>query len=91
MKYTLNFPTAIDKVNPKDDNIDVCVSCYNGKQYTFVVATLKNVEKLLEDGVLNPNSRLLIVDELTIEKVKKVIDLIMENNAACCFYGEDLL
>ena len=89
MNYKINYPTKLSEINLKNDNIDVLVSCENGKEYTFVVATIKNIEKLLENGVLNPDIRLLIVDELTQVKIEKVIQLAMTSKKICSFYGED--
>ena len=46
MKYDIIFPTALDSINPDNDNIDVLVQTENGQQYTFVVATPDNVSIL---------------------------------------------
>ena len=89
MNYKITYPTTLFEVNITNDNIDVLVSCDNGKNYSFVVATIKNVEQLLENGILNPNTKILIVDELKEDKIEQVINLAMKNEKIASFYGED--
>ena len=89
MKYTITYPTQLSEININNDNIDVCVSCDNGKEFTFVVATIKNIEQLLENGILDPAAKLLIVDQLTQSKIENVISLVMQDKNICSFYGAD--
>ena len=89
MNYKITYPTTLFETNITNDNIDVLVSCDNGKNYSFVVATIKNVEQLLENGILNPNTKILIVDELREDKIEQVINLAMKNEKIASFYGED--
>ena len=89
MNYKITYPTPLSEIDIENDNIDVCVSTNKGKEFLFVVATIKNVEKLLENGVLNPNTKLLIVDALTQYKIENIIDMVMQDEKICYFYGKD--
>ena len=89
MEYTISYISQYSETNVDNDNIDVCVSCDNEKEFTFVIATIKNVEQLLENGILNPAIKLLIVDKLTQTKIEGVIDLVMQDEKLRSFYGAD--
>ena len=71
MKYHFFMPTALKEINNEDDNIDVCVRTSDGHNYTFVIATEKNIIKY-------PGLRAIIVKEITPHSVKKAIKIIMK-------------
>ena len=39
MEYTVFYPTPLSEIDPKDDNLDVCVTFADGQNCTFVFAT----------------------------------------------------
>ena len=89
MNYKITYPTQLQEVKVDNDNIDVCVSCDNEDVFTFVVATIENVKLLLEDDVLNPNTKLLIVNKLTRSNIEKVIKMAIQDKKIYYFYGLD--
>lgn len=45
MNYTIFYPTPLSEIHDiTNDNIDICVQADNGKRYTFVVTTPKNLD-----------------------------------------------
>lgn len=71
--YSLFLPTKLDEINIFNDNVDVCVTTDDGRQYTFVVATKENLKQY-------PDLIALIVEKLTIENITACIDSIMRND-----------
>ena len=83
MDYTLFYPTALDEVDPHNDNIDVCVTLADGQQFTFVVATPENLNHLMEQdrlAYLRPGLPFVFVRELTDTNIRAVIDDLIKNN-----------
>ena len=77
MDYTIFYPTALDEIDPHNQNIDVCVTLADGRYFTFVVATPENLKHLMkQDGVpyLIPGLPFLIVEELTDHNIRSVIE-----------------
>ena len=89
MNYKISYPTSLSEINIDNDNIDVCVSCENGNEFTFVVATITNLEHLLENGILDPSIKLLIVDKLTQTNIENIVKLTMQDKKLSSFYGKD--
>ena len=89
MNDKITYPTQLQEVKVDNDNIDVCVSCDNEDVFTFVVATIENVKLLLEDDVLNPNTKLLIVNKLTRSNIEKVIKMSIQDKKIYSFYCLD--
>ena len=84
MKYHFFMPTALKEINNEDDNIDVCVRTSDGHNYTFVIATEKNIIKY-------PGLRAIIVKEITPHSVKKAIKIIMKSEKRILdYYGSNL-
>jgi predicted transcriptional regulator YdeE len=71
MKYYFILPTSLKEIDKKDDNIDVCVETSDGKNYTFVIATEKNIIK-------HPGLRAIIVKKITYKTITKAIKRIMK-------------
>ena len=93
MKYDIIFPTALDSINPDNDNIDVLVQTENGQQYTFVVATPDNVKYLMKkDNVsfLKPGLPFLFVEKLTDTNIRMVVEFLLEEDEQLIrIYGDD--
>lgn len=93
MEYTLFFPTPWDRVDPVNDNIDVCLTFSDGRSYTFVVATPENLKELMkQDGVpyLIPASPMLIAERLTADVVSRLIAEVISDDTLLKYYGSDL-
>ena len=83
MDYALLYPTALHEIDPCHDNIDVCVTLADGRQFTFVVATPENLKCLMDkDGTayLRPGLPFLFVKELTDENIRCVIEELIQND-----------
>lgn len=84
MEYTVFYPTALEEIDPHDQNIDVCVTLADGRYYTFVVATPENLKSLMKkDGLpyLIPGLPFLIVEELTDQNIRSVIEELIRYDA----------
>ena len=93
MNYKLYLPTDLNNVNPTNDNIDVCIELPNGKQYTFFVATPRNLQHLIQIGgtpYLEPGAPILFVEKLTEENIRLLIDALVQDPILLRIYGEDL-
>ena len=93
MEYTLFYPTPWDRVDPENDNIDVCMTFPDGCCYTLVVSTPENLKALMkQDGkpYLSPAARMLIAERLTEEVVSQLIAELAENHGLLSFYGSDI-
>jgi len=93
MEYTIYFPTPWDQVNPENDNIDVCLSFPDGRNYTLVVATPDNLKKLMaQEGkpYLSPAAPMLIAERLTATVVSQLIEEVVQEDSLLNRYGTDL-
>ena len=93
MKYKIIIPTALEEINPDNDNVDVLVETANGKQYSFVVATPENVKYLMKKDkipFLKPGSPFLFVERITEANIRMLLDSLMaEPEQRIRIYGED--
>lgn len=81
MKYFISYPTSLDGVNIKNDNIDVCLNMEDGTSYTFVVFTIENLKDLMKkDGVpyCKPCYPFLIVEEITRKNIEQLVEELIE-------------
>lgn len=81
----ITYPTSLDSLNdPKNDNIDIIVELEDGFSYTMVVATPKNLYKLMEredQFFLSSGPPMLFVKKLTEENIFKVVQDFATDNA----------
>ncbi|MGC6767336.1 hypothetical protein ACYSNR_03795 [Enterococcus sp. LJL128] len=78
----IEYPTTLDKINdPTNDNIDVFVTLEDGFSYTVVVATIKNIEHMMENGYLEEGPPFIIVDELQEDTIRRAIEAHAKGNA----------
>ena len=93
MNYTIFYPNPLSEIlDIINDNIDVCVQADDGKCYTFVVTTPKNLDFLMKKDNLScilPDFRFLTVIALTESAIRAVIDAVMKEPALAEWYGED--
>ena len=90
MEYTVFYPTPLSEIDPKDDNLDVCVTFADGQDCTFVFATPQNlVTRMKGEGkpYLQPGLPFLFVEELTDVNIRACLDAISDNRAARNLYG----
>lgn len=93
MNYKLYFPTDFEYINSTNDNIDVCIELPDGKQYTIVVATPQNLQKMMiasGNPYLEPCAPFLFVEELTEHNIQLLVDELIQNPVLLRAYGEDL-
>ena len=92
MNYTLFFPTPLAQTNPVDDNLDVCLSLEDGRNYTFVVATPENLKtQMRKEGLcyLPAGCPILIVERITRENIQALIESMLEDPAMLGLYGNN--
>ena len=83
MKYYFVLPTSLKEIDKKDDNIDVCVETSDGNNYTFVIATEKNIIK-------HPGLRAIIVKKMTYHNIRKAINKTMKlEKMVIDYYGSN--
>ncbi len=94
MVYSIVFPTALEDINPENDNLDVLVRTESGREYTFVVATPDNVKHLMrKDNLpyLKPGLPFLFVERISEENIRALLDSLFEENEQVIeIYGEDI-
>ena len=94
MEYTVFYPTPLSEIDPKDGNLDVCVTFADGQNCTFVFATPRNLLTRMEQqgrGYLEPGLPVLIVKALTDENIRACIDAISDDQAMKNIYGAQIL
>ena len=73
----ISFPVPLTNIEDiYDDNIDVFVDLENGRSYTVVVGTYKNILSLLNkenSNFLPPGEPMIIVKKLTMEVIEEAI------------------
>ena len=93
MEYTVFYPTPLSGIDPKDSNLDVCVTFADGQHCTFVFATPQNIVTLMkgeEKPYLQPGLPFLFVEELTDESIRACLDAISDDRAARNIYGAQI-
>ena len=93
MDYTIFYPTPLYEFDPKDGNLDVCVTYADGQTCTFVFATPRNLVTLMAvEGkpYLEPGLPFLFVRELTDENIRACLDAISDDHAARNIYGAQI-
>lgn len=74
----MSFPVPLTNIEDiYDDNIDVFVDLENGRSYTVVVGTYKNILSLLNkenSNFLPPGEPMIIVKKLTMEVIEEAIE-----------------
>lgn len=83
MNYSLSYPTSLDWVDPRSDNIDVCVQLEDGRNYTFVISTPDDLKRQMVNGgkpYLIPGSPQLFVEELTDQNIRSVIEELIRDD-----------
>ena len=94
MAYTLFYPTPLSEIDPKDGNLDVCVTFADGQNCTFVFATPQNLLTLMKgEGkpYLQPGLPFLFVEELTDEHIRACLDAISDDRAMRNLHGAQIL
>jgi len=74
----ISFPVPLTNIEDiYDDNIDVFVDLENGRSYTVVVGTYKNILSLLKkekNNFLPPGEPMIIGKKLTMEVIEEAIE-----------------
>lgn len=90
MDYTVFYPTPLTEIDPRDDNMDVCVTFADGQSCTFVFATPQNIATLMKrEGAayLEPGLPFLFVQELTDANIRACLDAISDDQVLKDLYG----
>ena len=93
MEHTVFYPTSMSEIDPKDGNLDVCVTFADGQNCTFVFATPRNLVTLMKGegkSYLQPGLPFLVVEELTDENICACLDSISDDRAAKNLYGTQI-
>ena len=79
------FPTYLEDITDiENSNIDVFVELEDGYTYTVVVATVKNIESLMDKEKMNyfePGYSFIIVKKLTKEIISEAIEAYASDEA----------
>ena len=91
MKYSVFYPTKISALpDIFNDNIDVCVTLENGKNYTLVFITPTNLETMMKrDGLsyIDPHFKFIVVEQLSENIIDTVIRNLVEHEELLREYG----
>ena len=93
MEYTVFYPTPLSEFDPRDGNLDVCVTFADGQDCTFVFATPRNLVTLMKgEGkpYLEPGLPFLFVEELTDENIRACLDTISDDRAMRNLHGAQI-
>ena len=90
MEYTVFYPTPLSGIDPKDSNLDVCVTFADGQDCTFVFATPQNLLTLMKGEGKPYLQPFLFVEELTDENIRACLDAISDDRAARNIYGAQI-
>jgi len=88
MKIT--FVSSIEDVNPDDDNIDVHVHLDDGRTFSFLVATPKNIYRSMNNEGIDYyfGTPPLFVREITSDAIERAIQALVEDNSRWLYvYG----
>jgi hypothetical protein len=81
---SISFPTYLEDITDiENNNIDVFVELEDGYTYTVVVATVKNIESLMDKEKINfsePGDPFIIVRKLTKEIIEETLKAYAESN-----------
>ena len=82
---SISFPTYLEDITDiENSNIDVFVELEDGYTYTVVVATVKNIESLMDKEKMNyfePGYPFIIVKKLTKEIISEAIEAYASDEA----------
>ena len=82
---SISFPTYLEDITDiENSNIDVFVELEDGYTYTVVVATVKNIESLMDKEKMNyfePGYLFIIVKKLTKEIISEAIEAYASDEA----------
>ena len=82
---SISFPTYLEDITDiENSNIDVFVELEDGYTYTVVVATVKNIESLMDKEKMNyfePGYSFIIVKKLTKEIISEAIEAYASDEA----------
>lgn len=94
MDYTVFYPTPLSGSDPRDGNLDVCVTFDDGQECTFVFATPQNLATLMKRGgkpYFEPGLPFLFVEALTDENIRACLDAISDDRAMRNLHGTQIL
>ena len=79
---TIEVVGGIDRVDPDDDNVDVLLHLEDGRVYSFVVATPKNIYWCMQNDGLDYFVGVppIFVKRLTIDTVERALFAIASEN-----------
>ena len=91
MQYSVFYPTKISELSDcSNDNIDVCITLENGKNYTLVFITPLNLEEIMrKDGVsyVDPHFKFIVVERLSEQIIESVIRNLASDECLLREYG----
>jgi hypothetical protein len=80
---SIEIPYEWESVNSENDNVDVFVTVQDGYTYILSVATLKNIESLMNEKGQNyygPEYPFIIVKQITKEVIEEAISAYAEQD-----------
>jgi hypothetical protein len=93
MKYSVFYPTSISEIEDiHNGNIDVCVTCEDGRTFTFVFITPENLNHLMiaeNKEHIDFRFKFIVIKELSEKIIEEVLKEIMSEEYFCNFYGTD--
>lgn len=93
MEYDILFPFNFDEIDPHNDNVDICIHCDNGSEYSVVVITPENLSSLMESTCkpyISPDFRFLVVKEITVENIQQLVSMLSQEKELLDFWGADI-
>ena len=93
MKYSVFYPTPISEIKDiRNDNIDVCVTCEDGREFSFVFITPENLKQMMateNTQHIDFRFKFIVVKELSERIIEEALCELMSEEYFCNFYGTD--
>ncbi len=89
----ISYPFLWEEIDPKNDNVDVCVTFEDGRSYTLTVATPDNAKGLMDKAslpYLPPSAPFLFVETLTQAHLQQLVESLLNDPPLPELYGSDL-
>ena len=85
----INFLSAVNEIDPDNDNVDVEVILDDGREFTFVVATPNNIYWCMDNEGIDYffGTPLLFVRRITMGSIENAVEALVKEPKWLEIYG----